>query len=124
MPLSFAPGEAYQFDWSHEYVVIDGAAGWESDDGDRQMVKILSAVLTDGLQAVETACAESLDAGVASADVVLNVLARRSGQEPTPPILTPERLALTVLPVADCARYDRLRILALEAPRHEEGMQS
>ena len=95
-----------------------------SDDGDRQMVKILSAVLTDGLQAVETACAESLDAGVASADVVLNVLARHSGQEPTPPILTPERLALTVLPVADCARYDRLRILALEAPRHEEGMQS
>lgn len=24
VPLSFAPGEAYQFDWSHEYVVIDG----------------------------------------------------------------------------------------------------
>ena len=29
-----------------------------SDDGDRQMVKILSAVLTDGLPAVEAACAE------------------------------------------------------------------
>ena len=25
MPLSFAPGEAYQFDWSHEVVLIDGA---------------------------------------------------------------------------------------------------
>ena len=24
VPLSFAPGEAYQFDWSHEVVVIDG----------------------------------------------------------------------------------------------------
>ena len=24
MPLSFAPGEAYQFDWSHEVVVLDG----------------------------------------------------------------------------------------------------
>jgi hypothetical protein len=24
VPLSFAPGEAYQFDWSHEIVVIDG----------------------------------------------------------------------------------------------------
>ena len=24
MPLSFAPAEAYQFDWSHECVVIDG----------------------------------------------------------------------------------------------------
>ena len=34
-----------------------------SDDGDRQMVKILSAVLTDGLPAVEAACAEALAAG-------------------------------------------------------------
>ena len=25
MPLSFAPGEAYQFDWSHEIVLINGA---------------------------------------------------------------------------------------------------
>ncbi len=25
VPLSFDPGEAYQFDWSHEIVVIDGA---------------------------------------------------------------------------------------------------
>jgi transposase len=24
VPLSFAPGEAYQFDWSHEVVLIDG----------------------------------------------------------------------------------------------------
>ena len=24
VPLTFAPGEAYQFDWSHEIVVIDG----------------------------------------------------------------------------------------------------
>jgi transposase len=25
IPLSFAPGEAYQFDWSHEIVVLNGA---------------------------------------------------------------------------------------------------
>ena len=24
IPLTFAPGEAYQFDWSHEIVVVDG----------------------------------------------------------------------------------------------------
>ena len=24
LPLSFAPGEAYQFDWSHDIVVMDG----------------------------------------------------------------------------------------------------
>ena len=78
------------------------------------MVKILSAVLTDGLQAVEAACAESFDAGVASADVILNALARQHRPEPVSPILTPERLTLTVPPIADCARYDRLRILPPE----------
>jgi hypothetical protein len=25
VPLSFAPGEAYQFDWSHEVVLLNGA---------------------------------------------------------------------------------------------------
>ena len=24
VPLTFAPGEAYQFDWSHEIIVMDG----------------------------------------------------------------------------------------------------
>ena len=41
-------------------------------DGDRQMVEVLGAVLTDGLPAVEAACAEALKEGVHSADVVLN----------------------------------------------------
>jgi hypothetical protein len=27
VPLSFAPGEAYQFDWSHEIVLINGVTG-------------------------------------------------------------------------------------------------
>ena len=35
-----------------------------SDDGDRQMVKVLSAVLTDGLTSVDAACAEALAQGV------------------------------------------------------------
>ena len=48
-----------------------------SNDGDRQMVKILAAVLTDGLPAVEAACGQALAEGVHSADVVLNILARR-----------------------------------------------
>jgi transposase len=48
-----------------------------SDDGDRQMVKVLSAALTDGLAAVEAACAEALAGGVHSADIILNILARR-----------------------------------------------
>jgi hypothetical protein len=80
-----------------------------SDDGDRQMVKILAAVLIDGLVAVEAACAESLAAGIASADVILNALARRQQGEPAAPVLTPERLTLALPPIADCARYDAIR---------------
>jgi hypothetical protein len=48
-----------------------------TDDGNRQMVDVLNAVLTDGLSAVEAACAEALGHGVHSADVVLNILARQ-----------------------------------------------
>jgi transposase len=80
-----------------------------SDDGDRQMVKVLSAVLTDGLVAVEAACAEALAGGVHSADVILNILARRRDPGPSATILTPEALRLRHAPIADCARYDRLR---------------
>jgi transposase len=80
-----------------------------SDDGDRQMVKILSAVLMDGLAAVEAACAEALAGGVHSADVVLNILARRRDPGPVATILTPDALRLRHPPIADCARYDGLR---------------
>jgi hypothetical protein len=80
-----------------------------SDDGDRQMVKVLAAVLSDGLAAVEAACAEALADGVHSADVVLNILSRRREPGPAVTILTPEALRLQHLPIADCARYDRLR---------------
>jgi hypothetical protein len=72
-------------------------------------VDILNAVLTDGLPAVEAACAEALGHGVHSADVVLNILARQ--RDPTPPanILTPAALILRHAPIADGARYDNLR---------------
>lgn len=80
-----------------------------TDDGNRQMVDILNAVLTDGLPAVEAACGEALGHGVHSADVVLNILARQ--REPAPPanIMTPAALTLRHAPIADCARYDNLR---------------
>src|SRR5437016_300701 len=80
-----------------------------SDDGDRQMVKVLSAVLSDGLVAVEAACTEALAGGVHSADVILNILARQRDPGPAATILTPDALRLRHAPIADCARYDRLR---------------
>jgi hypothetical protein len=80
-----------------------------ADDGNRQMVDILAAVLTDGLTAVEAACAEALAHGVHSADVVLNILARQRDPAPSATILTPAALRLRHAPRADCARYDNLR---------------
>lgn len=58
------------------------------------MIDILNAVPTDGLPAVEAACAEALSHSVHSADVVLNILARQ--REPAPPanIMTPAALTL------------------------------
>ena len=73
------------------------------------MVTILAAVLSEGLAAVEAACAEALREATHSADVVINILGR--DREPTPPItiLTPDALRLRHALVANCARYDSLR---------------
>ncbi len=80
-----------------------------AEDGNRQMVDILTTVLTDGLPAVEAACAEAIAQGVHSADVVLNILARQRDPGPPATILTPAALTLRHAPIADCARYDNLR---------------
>ena len=64
---------------------------------------------TDGLPAVDAACAEAIAQGVHSADVVLNILARQRNPGPPATILTPAALTLRHAPIADCARYDNLR---------------
>jgi len=79
------------------------------DDGDRQMVSILTCVLSDGLNAVEAACQEALDHGVSSAAVILNILARRRDPAPGTILSIPQALKLAHEPIADCARYDSLR---------------
>jgi transposase len=81
----------------------------DADDGNRQMVNILTTVLTDGLPAVEAACAEAIAHGVHSADVILNILARQRDPSPPATIVTPAALTLRHAPRSDCARYDRLR---------------
>jgi len=81
-------------------------------DGDRQFVKVLGAVLDHGLAAVEAACAEALEAGIASGDVILTVLARRQQPAAPPSITTPAALRLKIEPTADCGRYDSIRKIA------------
>ena len=79
------------------------------DEGDRRFVRVLAAISGDGLDAVEAAVREALEAGAASDEVVLNILARR--REPPRPaaIVTLEDMALVHPPIANCARYDSLR---------------
>jgi hypothetical protein len=79
-------------------------------DGDRQFVEILSMVALYGLEPVSSACATALEEAVVSSAHVVNLL-HRAAQAPRPALLqVPEALVLTHEPVADCARYDRLRI--------------
>jgi hypothetical protein len=81
-----------------------------SDDGDRQMVTILSAVLSDGLAGVE--------AGLCRSPCRRRAFrwchpqypgSRRRDPAPAVTILAPEVLRLRQAPFSDCARYDRLR---------------
>jgi len=73
---------------------------------------VLGAVLDHGLAAVEAACAEALEAGIASGDVILTVLARRRQPATPPSITTPDALRLKIEPAADCGRYDSIRRIA------------
>lgn len=72
-------------------------------------MRVLSAVLTDGLEQVEAAVREALASGTVSDDLILNILSRR--REPATPhsIVTSEDRMPSHPPIADCARYDRLR---------------
>ena len=56
--------------------------------------------------------AEALEAGIASGDVILTVLARRRQPAAPPSITTPDALRLKCEPMADCGRYDSIRKVA------------
>lgn len=74
-------------------------------DGSRQMVAILLAAHDKGLDVVEAACAEALEAGLRSADAILNILSRQDHPALAAPIEPPRHLRLREEPIADCARY-------------------
>lgn len=78
-------------------------------DGDRQFVGILGVLPTYGLDAVADACAEALAIRATSRDVVLNILGRSHDAPDVPACDLADHLpVLTVLPLADCRRYDTL----------------
>jgi transposase len=84
-----------------------------SDEADRQFVGILAAIPEAGLDAVEEACRVALADGLCSRDAVLNILSRGRDSTP-PPLAAPSTPQLRLVPTADCARYDRLRVAVPE----------
>jgi len=79
------------------------------DEADRRFVRVLAAISGDGLEAVEAATREALDAGAASDEVILNILARYREPPPERPLDVVVDLKLNHPPIADCARYDTVR---------------
>ena len=79
------------------------------DEADRRFVRVLAAVMTDGLEAVEAAIREALDSGAVSDEVILNILARYRDPPSERPLDVIVDLKLNHPPIADCARYDTVR---------------
>ena len=79
--------------------------------GDREMVDVLALVLQHDEQAVLAAVELALEDGAAAKTHILNVLHRLIDGKPasTPPVATPQGLALSREPRADVERYDTLR---------------
>ena len=92
-----------------EQTVWEVIARWSPSHGGSSPGQALAAVLTDGLPAVEAACAQATSEGVHSSDVIINILARQRDPGPAATILAPDALRLRHAPAADCARYDQLR---------------
>jgi len=83
----------------------------KGDDADRQFVRILAMTPEHGLEAIEAAVGAALAAGVATGDGILNILARNREGPPPATLDISEALTLKHPPVADCARYDNIRVL-------------
>lgn len=76
--------------------------------GDKAFVDVLLMAKEAGVEAMETACELTLEAGIINASVVINEL-RRLLEPPRVKTLTVvEGLSLRDGPVADCSRYDSL----------------
>ena len=121
--------EQVSYDWQHYLLLVERKPGalrngapfadmpaplrqlklglMRREGGDRIMAQVLSAVPTAGLDAVLVAVELVLEAGVLSAEHVLNVLARLNAS-PRPPCVE-TTLQLKEAPLANTDRYDSLR---------------
>lgn len=77
--------------------------------GDRAFVELLMLAGEAGLDALMVACELALEGGIVSAPIVMNELRRLiTPHLPAATITVPDRIALTLEPLANCHRYDYL----------------
>lgn len=77
-------------------------------NGERQFVTILSAIPTEGLEAVTVACELALEANVITSDYVLNMLSRFRPEAKVTAVPLPQDLQLKLEPEANPGRYNQL----------------
>lgn len=77
--------------------------------GDRAFVELLLLAGEAGLDALTVACELSLECGAVSAPVVMNELRRLIAPHlPAACVQVPDKISLTIEPIANCHRYDYL----------------
>ena len=77
--------------------------------GDRAFVELLLMAREFGLEPLQVACELVLDSQVVSASVVMNEMRRLVAPMQPAMVTVSDMLTLHTEPMADCARYDRLR---------------
>jgi transposase len=81
----------------------------ERPDGDRQFVGILTVVGRYGLESVASACTQAIADKTVSSDVILAIVSKQHDEPKPEPVQVSAQLPLlTLIPRADCRRYDRL----------------
>ncbi len=77
--------------------------------GDKEMVSLLLAAQSEGLEALGTACQITLENKAVSAALVLNQLQRLRQPTASQDKIKTDVIPLSIAPVANCGRYDQLR---------------
>lgn len=99
-PLGFAPGEAYQFDRSHEVVLLSGTT---------VMVKAAHVRLCHSMLFVRAYPGETHEMVLDAHDRAFALFKSTCTGGIPANIMTPAALTLRHAPIGDCARYDNLR---------------
>lgn len=82
--------------------------------GDRAFVEMLLLARETGLETLEVACDLALEEPAVTASAVMNTMRRLTAPAAPEALDLPQQMKLTLEPIADCSRYDGLRVICPE----------